>query len=131
MTVFKHFCRSVAFDALLLSHCQSALFLNISLIARDSLMTKTRSTGKSILVDWRTGQVHCRHLEPAMAFQLEINRMRNFELETIPTANRRMHLYLGRAFSQPSNDHPRTVVDHRFFLRCIIRHADLVCCRRD
>lgn len=38
-----------------------------------------------------------RHLEPALAFQLEINRMRNFDLEAIPTANSKMHLYLGKA----------------------------------
>ena len=38
-----------------------------------------------------------RHLEPALAFQLEINRMRNFDLEAIPIANHRMHLYLGKA----------------------------------
>ena len=38
-----------------------------------------------------------RHLEPALAFQLEINRMRNFDLEFIPIANHRMHLYLGKA----------------------------------
>jgi acetyl-CoA carboxylase/biotin carboxylase 1 len=61
-----------------------------------------------------------RNLEPALAFQLEINRMRNYTLETIPTGNRRHHLYLGRA--QQSRD----MVDYRFFLRCIIRHADMV-----
>lgn len=38
-----------------------------------------------------------RHLEPALAFQLEINRLRNFDLEAIPTDNYRMHLYLGKA----------------------------------
>ncbi len=38
-----------------------------------------------------------RHLEPALAFQLEINRMRNFDLEAIPVTNHRMHMYLGRA----------------------------------
>ena len=38
-----------------------------------------------------------RHLEPALAFQLEVNRMRNFELEAIPIPNHRMHLYLGSA----------------------------------
>ena len=38
-----------------------------------------------------------RHLEPGLAFQLEINRLRNFELEAIPTANYRMHVYLGKA----------------------------------
>lgn len=38
-----------------------------------------------------------RHLEPALAFQLEINRMCNFDLEAIPIVNHRMHLYLGKA----------------------------------
>lgn len=63
-----------------------------------------------------------RHLEPALAFQLEINRLRNYDLEAIPTANNRMHLYLGRAkASRP--DQP--VNDFRFFIRAIIRHSDL------
>lgn len=38
-----------------------------------------------------------RHLEPALAFQLEVNRLRNFDLETIPTTNHNIHLYLGSA----------------------------------
>ncbi len=38
-----------------------------------------------------------RHLEPALAFQLEINRMRHFELDALPVPNQRMHLYLGKA----------------------------------
>ncbi|KAI1231728.1 hypothetical protein IHE44_0007360 [Lamprotornis superbus] len=38
-----------------------------------------------------------RHLEPALAFQLELNRMRNFDLTAIPCANHKMHLYLGAA----------------------------------
>lgn len=38
-----------------------------------------------------------RHLEPALAFQLEINRLRNFDLEAIQTNNYKMHLYLGKA----------------------------------
>ena len=37
-----------------------------------------------------------RHLEPALAFQLEVNRLKHFELETIPTANHKMHVYLGK-----------------------------------
>ncbi len=39
----------------------------------------------------------CRHLDPAMAFQLETHRMRNFDLEAIPITNHRMHLYMGKA----------------------------------
>lgn len=38
-----------------------------------------------------------RHLEPACAFQLEINRMRSYTLEALPTSNQKMHLYLGKA----------------------------------
>ena len=38
-----------------------------------------------------------RHLEPALAFQLEINRLRTYELEVLPTSNQKMHLYLGKA----------------------------------
>jgi acetyl-CoA carboxylase/biotin carboxylase 1 len=63
-----------------------------------------------------------RHLEPALAFQLEIYRLRNFHLELIPTANLKMHLYLGKAKSCDGME----VNDYRFFIRCIIRHSDLI-----
>jgi len=32
-----------------------------------------------------------------MAFQLELNRMRTYDLEALPTSNMKMHLYLGKA----------------------------------
>ena len=64
-----------------------------------------------------------RHLEPALAFQLEINRLKNYDLEAVPTANQRMHLYLGKAKSSSPN---QQVTDFRFFIRAIIRHSDLV-----
>lgn len=38
-----------------------------------------------------------RHLEPGMAFQLELNRMRTYDLEALATSNRKMYLYLGKA----------------------------------
>lgn len=38
-----------------------------------------------------------RHLEPGMAFQLELNRMKTYDLEALPTSNRKMYLYLGKA----------------------------------
>nr|XP_039264326.1 acetyl-CoA carboxylase-like isoform X1 [Styela clava] len=63
-----------------------------------------------------------RHLEPALAFQLEFNRMRNFHLKALPTNNHRMHLYLGSAKVEEGAE----VTDHRFFIRAIIRHSDLV-----
>lgn len=63
-----------------------------------------------------------RHLEPACAFQLELNRMRTYELEALPTANQKMHLYLGRAKVSKGQE----VSDFRFFIRSIIRHSDLI-----
>ncbi|XP_006151551.1 acetyl-CoA carboxylase 2 isoform X4 [Tupaia chinensis] len=63
-----------------------------------------------------------RHLEPALAFQLELSRMRNFDLTAVPCANHKMHLYLGAAKVKEGAE----VTDHRFFIRAIIRHSDLV-----
>ncbi|XP_039771055.1 acetyl-CoA carboxylase 2 isoform X2 [Ornithorhynchus anatinus] len=63
-----------------------------------------------------------RHLEPALAFQLELNRMRNFDLTAVPCANHKMHLYLGAARVEEGAE----VTDYRFFIRAIIRHSDLI-----
>ncbi|OWK61182.1 Acetyl-CoA carboxylase 2 [Lonchura striata] len=63
-----------------------------------------------------------RHLEPALAFQLELSRMRNFDLTAIPCANHKMHLYLGAARVQAGTE----ATDYRFFIRAIVRHSDLI-----
>ncbi|XP_042208168.1 acetyl-CoA carboxylase-like [Homarus americanus] len=63
-----------------------------------------------------------RHLEPALAFQLEINRLRTYDLEALPTSNRKMHLYLAKAKVADGQE----VTDFRFFIRSIIRHSDLI-----
>ncbi|XP_049326203.1 acetyl-CoA carboxylase 2 isoform X3 [Astyanax mexicanus] len=63
-----------------------------------------------------------RNLEPALAFQLELNRMRNFDLKAVPCANHKMHLYLGAARVEEGAE----VTDYRFFIRAIVRHSDLV-----
>ncbi|XP_004636404.1 acetyl-CoA carboxylase 2 [Octodon degus] len=63
-----------------------------------------------------------RHLEPALAFQLELSRMRNFDLTAVPCANHKMHLYLGATKVHEGVE----VTDHRFFIRAIIRHSDLI-----
>ncbi|XP_053336754.1 acetyl-CoA carboxylase 2 isoform X2 [Clarias gariepinus] len=63
-----------------------------------------------------------RNLEPALAFQLELNRMRNFALTAMPCANHKMHLYLGAARVEKGTE----VTDYRFFVRAIVRHSDLV-----
>lgn len=65
-----------------------------------------------------------RHLEPALAFQLEINRLRNYDLEAVPTASQnKMHLYLGKAKVRAPG---QQVNDFRFFVRTTIRHSDLI-----
>uniref|UniRef100_A0A1L8D6K8 Acetyl CoA Carboxylase-2 n=1 Tax=Plutella xylostella TaxID=51655 RepID=A0A1L8D6K8_PLUXY len=63
-----------------------------------------------------------RHLEPASAFQLELFRMRTYDLEALPTSNQKMHLYLGKAKAKKGQE----VKDYRFFIRSIIRHQDLI-----
>ncbi|NXI98643.1 ACACB carboxylase, partial [Psophia crepitans] len=63
-----------------------------------------------------------RHLEPALAFQLELSRMRNFDLTAIPCANHKMHLYLGAAKVRAGAE----TTDYRFFIRAIVRHSDLI-----
>ncbi|XP_051888522.1 acetyl-CoA carboxylase 2 isoform X1 [Pristis pectinata] len=63
-----------------------------------------------------------RHLDPALAFQLELNRMQNFDLTALPCGNHKMHLYLGAAKVKKGAE----VTDYRFFVRAIIRHPDLI-----
>lgn len=71
--------------------------------------------------DYKEDRIY-RHLEPALAFQLEIYRLRSFALELIPTSNLKIHLYLGKARVAKGVE----VTDYRFFARCIIRHSDLI-----
>jgi len=63
-----------------------------------------------------------RHLEPALAFQLELNRLKNYDLQSVATSSNKMHLYLGTAKVAKG----RPVSDYRFFIRSIIRHSDLI-----
>ena len=54
-----------------------------------------------------------RHVEPALAFQLELGRMSNFKIKQIFTENRNIHVYEGLA--------KNSSIDKRFFTRGIIR----------
>ncbi|EMG48936.1 ACC1 Acetyl-CoA carboxylase [Candida maltosa Xu316] len=54
-----------------------------------------------------------RHIEPALAFQLELGRLANFDIKPIFTENRNIHVYEGIGKNAPS--------DKRFFTRGIIR----------
>lgn len=54
-----------------------------------------------------------RHIEPALAFQLELGRLDNFHIKPIFTDNRNIHVYEAVGKNAPS--------DKRFFTRGIIR----------
>lgn len=64
-----------------------------------------------------------RHLEPALAFQLELNRMRSFNLKPITCTNKSLHLYYGSAKKE---HHNQEITDYRFFIRSIVRHSDFL-----
>lgn len=63
-----------------------------------------------------------RHLEPALAFQLELYRLENYRIQFIPTNNFSLHLY----YSESKDNTGVAANDRRFFMRAIIRHADLL-----
>jgi hypothetical protein len=64
-----------------------------------------------------------RHIEPALAFELELYRMRNYTNHYVPTSNKNIHLYFSE--SKEGSGLP-SAHDRRFFIRSIIRHADLI-----
>ncbi|KAJ3097342.1 acetyl-coenzyme-A carboxylase [Phlyctochytrium bullatum] len=53
-----------------------------------------------------------RHIEPAMAYQLELQRLQNFEVKPCFIDNRRLHIYHAVGKKNPA--------DRRFFVRAIV-----------
>lgn len=66
-----------------------------------------------------------RHLEPALAFQLELNRLKNYDLRPVSVSNHKMHLYFATA-KKLNQEQLEETSDYRFFIRSIIRHSDFV-----
>ncbi|KAG5460581.1 MAG: acetyl-CoA carboxylase, partial [Olpidium bornovanus] len=58
-----------------------------------------------------------RHVEPAMAYQLELSRLSNFNLKPIFVKNRQLHIYYAVGKDNPS--------DARFFVRGMVRPGRL------
>ncbi|EMR08782.1 hypothetical protein PNEG_02952 [Pneumocystis murina B123] len=58
-----------------------------------------------------------RHIEPALAFQLELGRLSNFHIEPVFTRNRNIHIYRAVAKESPG--------DKRFFTRALVRPGKL------
>lgn len=63
-----------------------------------------------------------RHVDPALAFKLEMFRLANYDVQHCPTRNPHLHLYYATA----SGNNPRFRHDRRFFARTIMRNPDLV-----
>ncbi|KJE96308.1 acetyl coenzyme A carboxylase alpha [Capsaspora owczarzaki ATCC 30864] len=63
-----------------------------------------------------------RHIEPALAFQLELFKLSNYRIKLCPASNNRLHFY----YSEGKVQAGQPVADRRFFVRVIIRHADLI-----
>jgi acetyl-CoA carboxylase/biotin carboxylase 1 len=58
-----------------------------------------------------------RHVEPALAFQLELGRLKNFHIKPVFTENRNIHVYEAIGKESPS--------DKRYFTRAVVRPGRL------
>ncbi|PVV03111.1 hypothetical protein BB560_002423 [Smittium megazygosporum] len=56
-----------------------------------------------------------RNIEPALAYQLELSRLSNYNIEPYMTGNQQFHIYRGSAKNDPN--------DTRIFIRVLVRHG--------
>jgi acetyl-CoA carboxylase/biotin carboxylase 1 len=63
-----------------------------------------------------------RHIEPAYAYYMELNRLRNFNLTFVPTTNRTVHLF-GAVPKVPLKVRAGAYDGRRYFARVIVRSA--------
>ncbi|KAI4141851.1 MAG: hypothetical protein L6R39_005161 [Caloplaca ligustica] len=63
-----------------------------------------------------------RHIEPALAFQLELGRLSNFNIKPVFTENRNIHVY--EAIGKTTGDSDKAV-DKRYFTRAVVRPGRL------
>ncbi|EFA78999.1 acetyl-CoA carboxylase [Heterostelium album PN500] len=63
-----------------------------------------------------------RHIEPAMAYHLEVRRLNNFDISHVPTQSQRIHLYYAQEKGKKETDPD---ADRCFFVRSVIRFSDL------
>ena len=62
-----------------------------------------------------------RHIEPALAFQLELGRLSKFKIKPVFTANRNIHVYEAVGKGSESDK----AVDKRYFTRAVVRAGRL------
>jgi len=65
--------------------------------------------------------VGIRHVEPALAFQLELNRLSKFKIKPVFTENRNIHIF--EAYGK-GNENDK-IVDKRYFTRAVVRPGRL------
>ncbi|OAF72148.1 hypothetical protein A3Q56_00089 [Intoshia linei] len=109
-TLFGNFCEKHA-ELLKNEHVRRITFI---IINQDSYPLYFTYRNR---LNFREDKIY-RNLEPALAFQLEINRLSSFNIDLVPIENHRMHIYQG------SSNKPDTT-DYRYFVRAIIRHCNL------
>eukprot|EP00047_Mylnosiga_fluctuans_P011844 m.23124 g.23124 ORF g.23124 m.23124 type:complete len:2267 (+) comp3852_c0_seq1:80-6880(+) len=63
-----------------------------------------------------------RNVDPALAFKLETFRLYNYNVEHVNTRSPQVHMY----FATGKVGEGQEVVDRRFFVRSVMRHADLI-----
>ncbi|KAL8752619.1 MAG: hypothetical protein Q9199_005623 [Rusavskia elegans] len=63
-----------------------------------------------------------RHIEPALAFQLELNRLSNFKIKPVFTENRNIHVYEATGKQPGDSD---KALDKRYFTRAVVRPGRL------
>ncbi|KAI4256115.1 MAG: hypothetical protein LQ352_002222 [Teloschistes flavicans] len=65
-----------------------------------------------------------RHIEPALAFQLELGRLSNFNIKPVFTENRNIHVYeaIGKTTGDGDSD---KAADKRYFTRAVVRPGRL------
>jgi len=59
-----------------------------------------------------------RHMEPALAYQLELGRLANFDVEPMPMHNNNIHIYHAVA--------KENTTDSRFFVRALVHPSQIV-----
>ena len=65
----------------------------------------------------------CRHVEPPLAYHLELNRLSNFDITYIPTLNRQIHLYYATTKGKIKGDPDFASC---FFVRAVVRSGESI-----
>ena len=71
-------------------------------------------------LNYQEDTIYRRNVEPPLAFQLELRRLINYELEAIPTDNKQIHLFFGKEKNVTKGLERHTCI----FARAVIRGGE-------